>query len=410
MSRPRGGHAAEVTRTRTLALVLAGGAGTRLELLTAHRAKPAVPVAGTHRLVDVPLSCCAYAGIPDVWVLQEQHPASLADSLANGRPWDLDRTSGGLLVVPPPKGHDREGFSGGTADVLFRNAGLLREQDPEVLLLASSDAVYRMDYDALVREHLDSGAALTAVTAQVPAGEDASRFGVVEGDGEELTGYTYKPQQPASDRVATEVFVADPRVLLDLLEELAADADEDGLEDLGNGVLPRLVEQGRARQSRHEGYWRDVGTVASYWRGHQELLGPDPMFRVDEEPQPLRTRPLRSGAVRVLRGATVIDSLLSPSCEVAGTVERSVLAPGVVVEEGAVVRDSVLLPGVRVRRGAVVERAVLDDDVEVGEDARVGGPAGKGEDPAEGVALVGHRERVVTGTAVPAGGRQPAER
>jgi len=396
-----------VTRPRTLALILAGGAGTRLEYLTEHRAKPTVPVGGTHRLVDVPLSACSHADMSDVWVLQEQHPASLNDHLANGRPWDLDRTSGGLLAVPPPRGHAREGFSGGTADVLWRNAGLIREHHADVLLLASADAVYRMDYDDLITRHLSSGKALTMVTAKVPPGEDAGRFGVVEGEGEELTGYAYKPDEPATDIIATEVFVVDPTDLLDLLEELGRDAGEEGLADLGDAVLPRFVEDGRARQHRHEGYWRDVGTIASYWRGHQELLGTSPAFRLDDEPQPVLSRMTRLGAARVFAGAQVTDSLLAPSCEVAGTVERSVLAQGVVVEAGATVRDSILSPNVVVRADAVVERAILDDDVVVGRGARVGGPAPAGADPAEGIALVGLAEQVPDGATVPDGGRLP---
>jgi dTDP-glucose pyrophosphorylase len=226
-------------RPRTLALVLAGGAGGRLELLTDHRAKPAVPYGGTHRLVDVSLSCCAHAGLSDVWVLQQQHPASLSSHIANGRPWDLDRTGGGLMVLHPAKGTKREGWHEGTADALWRNAPLIRELDPDVLLLASADAIYRMDYDEVVRGHLDSSAAITMVTAQVPAGEDPGRFGVVQADGERVTGYDYKPKKPKGELIATEVFAASPGPLLELLEQLAEDSDE--LEDLGDGVLPRLV-------------------------------------------------------------------------------------------------------------------------------------------------------------------------
>ena len=385
-------------RPRTLAILLAGGAGGRLDLLTEQRAKPAVPFGGTHRLVDVALSCCSHAGIPDVWVSEQHNPASLADHLANGRPWDLDRTNGGLLVLHPAKGTEREGWHQGTADGLWRLAPLIRQLDPDVLLLASADAIYRMDYDELVSTHLGGGAAVTFVTAEVPEGEEASRFGVVQTSDGRVTGYAYKPEEPEGTRIATEVFAFTPAPLLDCLEGLAADAGEEGLEDIGHAALPALVDAGEASDLRHDGYWRDVGTIASYWRGHQELLGEEPAFRLDDGQLPLLTRVRRTGPARLRRTAEVDDSLLAPAADVAGAVERSVLSTGVVVEEGAVVRDSVLLPGVVVRRGAVVERAVLDDGVVVSAGVSVGGPGGD-------IALVGLRQEV--GEDIPAGGRLP---
>ena len=386
-------------RPHTLAIVLAGGAGGRLDLLTDHRAKPAVPFGGTHRLVDVALSCCSHAAISDVWVSEQHNPASLSDHLANGRPWDLDRTSGGLLVLHPAKGTEREGWHQGTADGLWRLAPLIRELGPDVLLLASADAIYRMDYDELVTGHLDGGAAVTFVTADVPQGEEASRFGVVQTSGGRVTGYAYKPEEPEGSRIATEVFAFTPGPLLDCLESLAADAGEDGLEDIGDAALPALVDAGEARDHPHAGYWRDVGTIPSYWRGHQELLGDEPAFRLDDPELPLLTRVRRTGPARLRRSAEVDDSLLAPGSDVAGRVERSVLAAGAVVEEGAVVRDSVLLPGVRVQRGAVVERAVLDDGAVVAAGVHVGG--GDGD-----LTLVGHGEEV--GSDLDAGGRLPA--
>ncbi|CAA9217666.1 MAG: Glucose-1-phosphate adenylyltransferase [uncultured Acidimicrobiales bacterium] len=385
-------------RPSTLAIVLAGGAGGRLDLLTEHRAKPAVPFGGTHRLVDVALSCCSHAGISDVWLSEQHNPASLSDHLANGRPWDLDRTSGGLLVVHPAKGTEREGWHQGTADGLWRLAPLIRELAPDVLLLASADAIYRMDYDGLVGAHLDGGVAATFVTAEVPEGEEASRFGVAQTSGGRITGYAYKPEDPEGSLITTEVFAFTPTPLLDCLEALAAEVGEDGLEDIGHGVLPSLVGSGEAQDLRHGGYWRDVGTVPSYWRGHQELLGDEPAFRLDDPELPLLTKVQRTGPARLRRTAEVDDSLLAPGSDVAGRVERSVLSGGVVVEEGAVVRESVLLPGVVVRRGAVVERAVLDDGAVVAPEVRVGGPGD--------IALVGRGEEVTSD--LPAGGRLPA--
>jgi glucose-1-phosphate adenylyltransferase len=382
-----------------LLLVLAGGAGGRLELLTERRAKPAVPFAGHYRLIDVPLTNALHSGLQHVWVLEQHNPASLSDHLANGRPLDLDRTVGGLLVLHPHLGAGKEGWHSGTADAVWRQAGLIRELGPDVLVVVSADAVYRLDYDALVREHLVSGATVTLVTTQVDPG-DAGRYGVVEVVDGRVTDYAYKPDDPASDLVSNEVFVFDPEPVLALLDELGEAAGDDGLDDLGVDLLPRLVEQGGAREHRLDGYWRDLGTVEAYWSAHLELVGPEPGFEPGRADWPLVTDAGRFGPASVLDGAGVVDSLLSPGCRVAGSVRRSVLSPGVVVEAGATVIDSVLLHDVVVRRGAVVRRSVLDVGVEVAAGVRVGG---NGD-----VALVSGAEQVTED--VPPGGRVPDRR
>src|SRR4051812_48168024 len=264
-----------VTRIRTLVVILAGGAGGRLQLLTRQRAKPAVPFAGTHRLIDFPLSNCHNAGLADVWVAQQFNPISLSDHLANGRPWDLDRTTGGLLILQPRLGHDdRAGFQSGTADSLWRNAPLIREFDPRALVVVSADAVYTLDYGELVEEHVQAGAAVTMVTTEVDP-HDADRYGVVQADGEKITDYAYKPDDPATNLISNEVFVFTPEPLWEVLEQLADEAGEDGLDDLGDGLLPQLVDAGGARQSRLEGYWRDVGTVDAYHAAHMDLVSDD---------------------------------------------------------------------------------------------------------------------------------------
>ena len=349
-------------RIRTLVIVLAGGAGGRLELLTRERAKPAVPYAGTHRLIDFPLSNCHNAGLSDVWISQQFNPISLSDHLANGRPWDLDRTIGGLLILQPRLDHgDRGGFQKGTADALWRNAPLIREHGPEALVVVSADAVYAQDYGALVEQHMAADAAVTMVTTEVDP-EDAGRYGVVRCAAARCVDYAYKPDDPAGNLVANEVFVFRPEPLLDTLEELADEAGEDELEDLGHGLLPRLVSAGGAREARFEGYWRDVGTVDAYWESHMDLLR---RVAADRPRRPGLADPdPRRAAARLrprVRGAAIEDSLVAPAARVAGTVSRSVVGRGAVVEEGAVVRESVLLPGAVVRAGARVERAVLDD-------------------------------------------------
>src|SRR5215204_1839919 len=233
--------------SRILVLVLAGGAGGRLELLTEQRAKPAVPFAGVYRLIDFPLSNCQHSQLADVWVSVQFHPTSLADHLANGRPWDLDRTFGGLLMLPPHQGTERGGWHTGTADSLWRNAGLVRQFRPDALVVVSSDAVYKLDYRDVVDAHLGSGAEVTMVSTEV-APDDASRYGIVQvGDDGAVTDYAYKPDEPATTTATNEVFVFSPTETLDRLEALADAAGEDGLEDLGSQLLPDQTKDRLAR-------------------------------------------------------------------------------------------------------------------------------------------------------------------
>jgi glucose-1-phosphate adenylyltransferase len=369
---------------RVLVLVLAGGAGGRLELLTEQRAKPAVPFAGVYRLIDFPLSNCQHSQLADVWVSVQFHPTSLSQHLANGRPWDLDRTDGGLLVLPPYQGTDRAGWVSGTANSLWRYAPLVRDFDPDALVVVSADAVYKLDYREVADGHLGSGAEVTMVTTEV-AEDDAPRYGIVD--------------EPRTTTATNEVFVFSPGETLDRLEALAAEHGEEGLEDLGTHLLPAQTRDGLARAHPFDGYWRDVGTVQAYWAAHQEFLSAEPPLDLDDPAWAVHTRGGRHSAARVLLDSAVDNSLISGGTRVLGNVHGSVLSPGVVIEEGATVVDSVLLPGARVRAGATVTRTVLDDGVVVGECATVGGD---GE-----VTLVGRRAEVEAGSELRAGARFP---
>jgi len=230
---------------------------------------------------------------------------------------------------------------------------------------------------------------------------DAGRYGVVEvGDDGTITDYAYKPDDPAGDLVSNEIFVFTPARVLDLLDELAAEVDQDvGLEDLGDHVLPRLVRAGEAREHRLEGYWRDVGTVAAYWESHMDLLSDDPPIDLDEPGWRIQTAGGRSAAARIDHGADVDNCLLSPGSRISGSVQHSVISPDVRVEAGASVRVSVLLHGVVVRAGAVIQRTIIDQLVEIGADVQIGG---EGD-----IAMIGAESQVPKGTVVPPGGRYP---
>lgn len=398
-----------MARSKILALVMAGGAGGRMDLLTDARAKPALPYAAVYRLIDIPLSHCVHSEINDVWVFEQFQAHTLNDYLANGRPWDLDRTYGGLRVLPPETGLEEGGWHQGNADAIYRSRRFIREFAPDLLLVLSSDHIYRLDYRDVVDAHRQGNADVTLVTTQVPI-EQASRFGTVQtGPQGKVTEFAYKPETPKSNTVTTEVFVYDAKKLLDTIDELAEDArdehDEVNLQDFGHLLLPRMVQLGRVYSYPLEGYWRDVGTIDSYWQSHMDLLEDSPPFDLDARGWPILTYGAQRMPARVFSTARIDRSLIAPGSIVRGQVERSVLGPGVVVEAGAAVRNSIVFANTVIRPDAVVEYAIVDSDAEIGQAAGVGGA----NDKKSEIALVGLAAHVPAGDTVPAGGRFKAE-
>ncbi len=394
---------------RILALVLAGGAGTRMAPLTEHRAKPALPYAGMYRLIDFPLSNCAHSGISDVWVLEQYQPYALGRHLAGGRPWDLDRTHGGLQVLFPHQGDGESGWHQGNADAIYRNRATIAGFDPDVVVVLSADHVYKLDYRMVVDVHRAGRAGLTMVTTVVPF-DHARRFGNVEVDPDgRVRRFVYKPDEPVSDIAATEVFVFDGPCLLETVDELASRAggDDAELEDFGDELIPHLVDRGEVREHRFSGYWRDVGTLESYWASHMDLLGHDPLLKLDDRSWPVRTTAETRPPARCHGSASIDDALLSPGCVVGGRVERSVLGPGVVVEEGAHVQDSVLLDGTVVEAGASVSGVICDMHVRIGGHARVGDQGGAGRARSDDdLVVLGEGVEVAGGTEMEPGTRE----
>ncbi len=384
-----------------------------MDVLTRERAKPALPFAGVFQLVDLPLSNLTHSGISDVWLSVQFQGGTLEEQVANGRPWDLDRTRGGLRLLMPEEGTgslDEEGFARGNADELFRIRDQVAGFAPDVVLVMSADHVYHLDYGDVIDVHLRAEAECTIVTTEVPISE-AGDHATVETDGEgRVTAVAYKPDDPTTGTIATEVFAYDPRVLVEVLEELHRElgpdsgAGDTGLEDFGDHLLPRLVERGRTVAHPLEGYWRDLGQPHLYLRAHQDFLveDHDVLGRAD---WPILTRQPARPPARLLEGADVVDSLLSPGSRVAGVVRRSVLGPGVVVEEGAEVHDSVLFARSVVRAGARVHWSIVDSGCEIGAGARVGEPGVDGTGDSDVVTLVGRGSTVAAGAMLEAGSR-----
>jgi glucose-1-phosphate adenylyltransferase len=400
-----------MSEPRILAIIQAGGSGGRMDVLTRERAKPALPFAGVYQLVDFPLSNLAHSGISEVWLSLQYQGATLEDSVANGRPWDLDRTRGGLRLLMPQQGtgsDDEEGFARGNADELYRIRDQIRSADPEVVVVLSADHVYRFDYLEAVATHREKQAECTIVTSEVDL-DEAGEHATVESDEDgRVTGFAYKPEKPTTGTVATEIFVYDARALVAVVEELhrersgQAEGGDSGLGDFGESLVPRFVDRGRTVAHPLPGYWRDLGQPHHYLAAHQDILVDD-LGLFDDPGWPILTRQPQRVPARVFTGGEVEDSLVSPGGRVRGRVVRSVLGPGVVVEEGAVVRNSVVFADSVIERGARVDWAIVDQGALVAADTVVGRPDADGTaDPAQ-VTIIG-RDSVV-GESLGAGAR-----
>lgn len=362
-------------RVKILALILAGGAGGRLEELTARRAKPVMPFAGTYRLIDIPLTNLHHSQISDVWVVEQFSPHGVNDHLRNGRPWDLDRTHGGLLVMPPYQSKDKEdGFAAGNAEALNMQRRFLQDASADLVLVLSADHLYRFDYRDLVDFHLDCAGSLSMLSWQAPESWDCSRYSVLEVKGNRVTDFWYKPDEPKTRLLSTEVFLYSRDALVECLKALEEDLGDD-LGDYGDHLLPRMVDSGSVHAMPLEGYWRDVGTVESYWRAHQDLLETPPAFVLDSPDWPYLTDLRFRSPARIAGSARIENSLISPSCLIEGRVVDSVIGPGCVIEEGAVVESSVLLDGCRVKSGGHLRKAIMESgcdlDKPFGDDSEV---------------------------------------
>ena len=361
-----------------VAMLLAGGEGSRLQPLTQHLAKPAVPFGGKYRIVDFTLSNCASSGIDTVGVLTQYQPLLLNEYIGNGQPWDLDRNFGGVQILPPYKAKRGGDWYHGTANAVWQNRQFIERYHPSYVLVLSGDHIYRMNYRALLARHKESGADATIAVIDVPR-EEASRFGILSADENGfITDFEEKPKEPKSTLASMGIYVFNTEYLFRYLEK--DEADKSSKNDFGKNVIPAmLAEEGKLAVYRFEGYWRDVGTLESLWQANMDLTGEHPAFDLFWGKGRIFSRSDGSTPQYVGRGGCVQESILSQGCRIFGRVERSVLSPDVVVEEGAVVRDSVLLGGVHIKKNARVEYSILDEMVTVCEGESIGTPLSDGK-------------------------------
>jgi glucose-1-phosphate adenylyltransferase len=386
---------------KTLALILAGGRGSRLSVLSQKRVKPALPFGGKYRIIDFVLSNCVNSGILNIGIPTQYHPHSLNNHVRSGQPWDLDRGfSGGLTLLPPcQQGGRYPDWYRGTADAVFQNVDFIIRQKADTVLVLPGDQVYRMDYDPLLQHHHERQADVTVCTVEVLLGK-APQIGIVvtSADGR-VIGFHEKHPRPSSTLASMGVYVFRTEILIQRLVDDARSALSS--HGIGKDVLPRMLELGdRIDAYPFGGYWRDVGTVQAYWEANMDLLGPERRLDLFDSQWSVYTRNDVRPPADIRRGAVVCDSLIADGCVIEGRVENSVLSPGVRVLAGALVRDSIVFSDCEIGPGATVERAILDKNVVVGNGAYVGlGPDLKPNrfPPAEieaGLTLVGKNTRL----------------
>lgn len=390
---------------RVAALILAGGQGDRLSVLSEERAKPAVIFGGRYRIIDFALSNIINSGVTRVGVLTQYRPRSLNDHIGIGRPWDLDRSGGGVTLLQPYLGRESSDWYRGTADAVFQNIYFLEETRAELVLILAGDHVYKMNYDELIGAHLRNGADVTVPLYEVPV-DEAHRYGVLTTDDDDrIIEFDEKPDRPKSNLISMGIYVFNRQTLID---QLLADSMRDSTHDFGRDIIPAMVDDPAMKVYgyRFDGYWRDVGTIESYYDGNMDLLEDLPKLNLYDPDTRIRTRVTGYPPAKIGRRAYISRSLLDLGCIVNGHVEHSVLSPGVYIEEGAVVRDSIIFDDCRIESGAIVERSIVDKETVVDKNAYVGygddwSPNHERPDIVNcGITIIGKRARIMPYTRV----------
>jgi len=388
---------------RARAVILAGGEGSRLGVLTEKRAKPAVPFAGKYRIIDFTLSNCVNSGISDVMILTQYRPHSLNEHIASGRPWDLDRTfTGGVQIYQPFRGRAATDWYRGTADAIAQNLSFVERGAPDLVLVLSGDHIYKMNYGWLIAFHIEKQADVTIATLNVSR-DEATRMGILATDAEQrVTQFVEKPVDPPGTLASMGIYVFGRQMLSQVLEEDSRRRDSS--HDFGKDIIPRMVTGGmRVFAYPFQGYWVDVGTVEAYWQTQMDLLKTPPPVDLNDRAWIVHTRSEERPPVLIQKGATVKDSLITDGCVVSAgaRVEKSILSPGVFVGPDAVIRESVILTDTFVDAGARIERAIVDKGVRIGRKARIGKLV-KGEKPTEGhgITTIGKNAEIPDGVTV----------
>ena len=386
-----------LTKKECVAMLLAGGQGSRLYALTNQVAKPAVEFGAKNRIIDFPLSNCTNSGIDTVGVLTQYQPLVLNEYIGNGQPWDLDRVYGGVHILPPYQGKKKSNWYKGTANAIYQNPAFIERYEPDYVLILSGDHIYKMDYDAMLRAHEQKNADCTIAVLTVPM-EDASRFGIMSMDGDDrITEFAEKPKQPKSNQASMGIYIFS----FDVLKQYLTD-DENNPEssnDFGKDIIPKMLADGKKMYGYHfEGYWKDVGTIKSLWEANMDLLGEKPKFDIFDTKQKIYARKVGDPPQFVGDNADIQNSIIGSGAEIDGTVINSVISGGVKIQKGAIVRDSVIFSNVVIKENAIVEMSIIDEYAEIGRRAVVGARGGEND-----ITVIARNEKIADKTVIPAG-------
>lgn len=354
-----------------VAMILAGGQGSRLGILTKDIAKPAVPFGGKYRIIDFPLSNCTHSGITTVGVLTQYQPLELNTYIGNGQPWDLDRNNGGVYVLPPYVSAEKGEWYKGTANAIYQNIGFISRFDPEYVVILSGDHIYKMDYSKMIKAHKKANAVATIAVIEVPW-DEASRFGIMNTDEDmNIVEFEEKPANPKSNLASMGVYVFNWKQLREYLINDENDPDSDN--DFGKNIIPKMLADGNKMLAyRFDGYWKDVGTIQSLWEANMNLLSDNPGYLLDDENWRIFSRNPAMPPHYISPESRVKNCYITEGCEIVGDVQNSVIFEGVTIEEGAVIRDSVIFPCAHIKKGAVVTKAMIGSNSVIGEKAEIG--------------------------------------
>lgn len=383
-----------------IAMLLAGGQGSRLYTLTKNLAKPAVPFGGKYRIIDFPLSNCVNSGIDTVGVLTQYQPLVLNEYIGNGQPWDLDRTNGGVFVLPPYQKSSGSDWYTGTANAIYQNINFIERYDPEYVLILSGDHIYKMDYEKMLVYHKEKQADCTIAVLQVPM-EEASRFGIMNAypDGT-IYEFEEKPKKPKSNLASMGIYIFSWKKMKQYLEDDANNPSSQN--DFGKDILPAMLGDGQKMVAYpFEGYWKDVGTIDSLWEANMDLLDPKvPLDLYDDSWKIYARNPVMPPHF-IVQGAVVQNSMVTEGCNIAGLVDFSILFAGVIVEEGATVRDSIVMPGTIIKKNATVEYAIIAENCVIEENVVIGQRPEDAEDKDSwGVTVIGNGIQIGRGAVV----------
>ncbi len=364
-------------KKRCIAMLLAGGQGSRLKVLTENTAKPAVPFGGKYRIIDFPLSNCVNSGIDTVGILTQYQPLELNEYIGNGQPWGLNKSRSCAQILPPYERHDKKsGWYKGTANAIYQNIGFIERYNPEYVLILSGDHIYKMDYAAMIAFHEKNGADCTIAVRDVPL-QEASRFGILNTNPDRsIYEFEEKPKHPKSTNASMGIYVFNWKVLRQYL--IADEEDPHSSNDFGKNIIPNLLKDGHKLMAyTFSGYWKDVGTIDSLWEANMDLLGAEPAFDIrGDERSKISARNNALPSSYVDANAETVNCFIAEGSEVYGTVRHSVISIGCTIGEGALVEDSVVMPGVTIESGAIVRHAILGENSKVCQNAVVGGAFG----------------------------------